>query len=310
MEAVYQRLAVSDVPVVNDIIDLTKAYPGKRLRPILVLLCAGMAGGVSRASIETAAIVELLHTATLVHDDVIDRSDLRRGGPTVNSVWDNRAAVLIGDLFFSRVLSWLAQHGNLDVTDIMSKTIRRICEGELIQSQNGHRNPAITEEEYFKTISLKTASLIAASCELGVISSSSKNGTSARSAARQYGEHLGTAFQIKDDLMDYNGRESKMGKPVARDLMDNFLTLPLLYSLRNSTNGDGHLIVQMIQRGITENDIDAICRFVERSGGIAYAQEMAEQHARKALSILDGFGGTEYRASLSKLAGFVIQRDF
>jgi len=308
-EDVFRQLAGSELPVVRDIHEHITSYRGKRLRPVLLLLCSGLTGGITRRSIEAAAAVELLHTTTLIHDDVVDRSDLRRGGPTVHSIWGNKAAVLTGDIFFARVLTWLVELDIPGVTSVISSAIRQVCEGELIQSGNGTGDAVITEQEYFHTITLKTASLIAASCELGVLTSYGNN-SGERAPARRYGKHLGIAFQIRDDLMDYNGRREKMGKPAAKDIAGSIMTLPLLYGLEYSGNGDRGTVLKMIRRGVREEDEVFIRGFAERSGGIAYAREKAEEHARTALSYLELFPDSEYKSSMSDLAEFVIERDF
>ncbi len=298
----------SEIPLINDIVDHIALHKGKRLRPIVLLLCSGLSGGISKESIKAAAVIELLHTATLVHDDVVDVSDLRRGGPSVNAVWGNKAAILIGDLFFSRVLSWLAQFNNSEVTEIMSLTIKRVCEGELIQLRNGYRHEVIGEDVYFDLIMGKTATMLAAACEMGAISSSSGNG-GGREILKDFGEHLGVAFQIKDDLMDFNGSEKNLGKPVSRDLSENTLTLPILYGLKHSNNGDREKVIAILRRGIEDGDIDVIRRFVVESGGIAYAEETAKQYAGMAQSCLRGYGDSAYRRSLMKLTGFITDRN-
>ncbi|MBD3179224.1 MAG: polyprenyl synthetase family protein [Candidatus Latescibacteria bacterium] len=302
-------LAASDVPEVDEIRDHITRYRGKRLRPVLLLLCAGMTGGVTRLSIEASAALELLHTTTLIHDDVVDRSDLRRGGATVNALWGNRTAVLAGDIFFSRIMTWLVDLDISEITSIFSAAIRQVCEGELIQTQNGKMGGLITEEEYFKTISLKTASLISASCKLGVLTSQGGSSGLLR-AAGAFGTHLGISFQIRDDLMDYNGRRERMGKPAARDIEGSILTLPLIYGLEHSNNGNRDKVLGMMGREMTAEEIEFIIGFADRSGGISYARERAAENARKALSCLEHFPGSEYRDSLAELTSFVIEREF
>ncbi len=310
VEDEFRMLVKSNVSIINDIIDHIAIYKGKRLRPILLLLCSGLTGGVSRDSIKAAAMVELLHTATLVHDDVIDGSDLRRGGPSVNSIWGNKVSILIGDLFFSRVLYRLAQIENPEVTTMMSMTIKWICEGELIQLRNGYDHSMIDEKIYFSLIAKKTASLLAAACELGAISSTSNSNNKDRSNLKNFGENLGIAFQIKDDLMDFNGNQESLGKPISKDLIENTLTLPLLYGLKNSTNGDYQRIIAILQRGIGNEDLNTIYRFVRESGGIEYAEKMAKQCTNMALSCLSDYENTVYKRSLIKLADFIVDRDF
>jgi octaprenyl-diphosphate synthase len=310
VEDEFRALVKSNVPIINDVINHIAVYKGKRLRPILLLLCSGLTGGISRDSIKAAAMVELLHTATLVHDDVIDGSDLRRGGPSVNAAWGNKVSILIGDLFFSRVLDRLAEIKNPEVTHMMSVTIKSVCEGELIQLRNGYYHALIDEEVYFDLITGKTASLLAASCELGAISSSADNGSESRSLLKSFGEHLGIAFQIKDDLMDFNGSRESAGKPVSKDLIENTMTLPLLYGLKNSKNGDSERIAAILRRGVEIKDLETIHRFVKESGGIAYAKDKARHHTRLALSCLDDYDDSPYKRSLLKLTRFIVERDY
>jgi octaprenyl-diphosphate synthase len=310
VEAEFRTLVKSDVPIINDVIDHIAVFKGKRLRPILLLLCSGMTGGISEDSIKAAAMVELLHTATLVHDDVIDGSDLRRGGPSVNAVWGNKVSILIGDLFFSRVLDRLAEIEDPAVTHMMSVTIKSVCEGELVQWRNGYYHSLIDEDVYFDLITSKTASLLAVSCELGAISSNAKSDNGDRPRLKRFGEHLGIAFQIKDDMMDFNGSRESVGKPVSNDLIENTMTLPLLYGLRNSKNGDSEKIAAMLRRGVGAKDLDAIHRFVEESGGIAYAQDKAKYHTNMALSCLDNYDDTPYKRSLLKLTRFIVERNY
>ncbi len=307
-EAEFRSLVRSKVPLINDIIDHVAIHKGKRLRPILLLLCSGAAGGISSDSIRAAAMVELLHTATLIHDDVIDESAMRRGGPSINSLWGNRASILIGDLFFSRVLSRLAEIRNPEVTAMMSMTIKWVCEGELIQLENGLRQKAVDEDIYFNLIAKKTASLLAAACELGVISSSSNTNGKDRSRFGKFGEQLGIAFQIRDDVMDLVGAQMRLGKPVANDIKGNTLTLPLLYGLRNCSDGDRVKIEALLEAGVRDTDVEEISRFVLDSGGIAYAEDKANQHIDVALSFLEGYENTIYKRSLVKLAEFTVGR--
>lgn len=308
-EREFRTLVKSNVPIINDIIDHVAVYKGKRLRPILLLLCSGMTGGISKDSIRAAAVVELLHTATLIHDDVIDVSGLRRGGPSVNAIWGNKASILIGDLFFSRVLRWLAQFKNPEVTHMLSMSINWICEGELMQLRNGYAHAIIKEKDYFSLITRKTASLLAAACELGAISSRSNNNNEDRSTLKRFGGHLGVAFQIKDDLMDFNGTQECLGKPVSKDLIENTMTLPLLYGLENATNGDHEKIMGILKRGIRDTDMDIIRRFVRKSGGIAYAEKRAKQYTSTALSLLNDYEDSVYKRSLTKLADFITDRN-
>ena len=255
-------------------------------------------------------MVELLHSATLIHDDVIDVSDLRRGAPSVNAVWGNKASILIGDLFFSRVLYRLAHVQDPEVTNIMSMAIKWICEGELIQLQNGFADGMPGEESYYQLITKKTASLLAVACELGALSSASNNGSRNRAALRSFGRHLGIAFQIKDDVMDVVGSPEDIGKPVSHDLLENTMTLPLLYGLNHSSNGNRDEVRAILKKGIEKEDLETIHRFVRESGGIEHAERKAREHTDRALSCLGGFEDTVYKRSLVGLTGFIVDRDY
>lgn len=310
VEREIKTLVASDVPIVNEIVDHVTLHRGKRLRPILTLFSSGMTGGITDVSIKSAALVELLHSATLIHDDVIDVSDLRRGAPSVNAVWGNKVSILIGDLFYSRVLYRLAHIGDSEITNIVSLAIKRICEGELIQLQNGFDYGAIGEQSYLDLINKKTASLLAVACELGALSSASHNGAAVRSALRRFGEHIGMAFQIKDDVMDIIGTQESIGKPVAHDIIEQTLTLPLLYGLKNVENGNRDKVLAILRDGIGEGDIDTIHRFVKESGGIEYAERKAREFCDEALSNLTGFDDSVYKRSLVRLAGFIVDRTY
>lgn len=310
VERELRMLVVSDVPIVNDIVEHVVLHGGKRLRPILTLFSSGMTGGITDLSIKSAAMVELLHSATLIHDDVIDVSDLRRGAPSVNAIWGNKVSILIGDLFYSRILHRLAEIGDPEITHMVSTAIKRVCEGELIQLQNGIDYGAIEERTYFDLIGKKTASLIAVACELGALSSASPNGAGARSALKRFGEHIGMAFQIKDDVMDIVGTPESLGKPASHDLLEHTLTLPLIHGLRHSKNGNRDAVLAILRRGVTEDDIDTIHRFVRESGGIEYAERRARTHCDEALSSLAGFDDSPYRRCLEGLAGFIVDRTY
>lgn len=310
VEREIEALVTSDIPIINDIIKHVLLHKGKRLRPVLLLHCAGMTGRITDVSIKAAAMVELLHSATLIHDDVIDISDLRRGAPSVNSVWGNKASILIGDLFFSRVLYRLAHVEDPEVTNIMSMAIKWICEGELIQLQNGHADGVLEEEPYFQLITKKTASLLAAACELGALTSASGDGSEDRAALRSFGRHLGIAFQIKDDVMDVVGTPECIGKPVSRDILEHTMTLPLIYGLSHSGNGNRDEVRAVLRRGIGEEDLETIHRFVTASGGIEYAERKVREYTDRALSCLSGYGDTLYKRSLVRLAEFIVNRDY
>jgi octaprenyl-diphosphate synthase len=307
VENEFQLLVKSDVTLIDKIIDHIVTYKGKRLRPILLLLCSGLTGEITQNSIRAATIVELLHTATLIHDDVVDESELRRGGPSVNSLWNNKITILMGDYLFSTVLYGLSELNDLKMIDVISRVVKRMSQGELLQLENGH-NYEMEESTYFRLISDKTASLLSATCELGAITSTTSNKEHYQNL-RDFGEYLGIAFQIKDDLLDFTGNESTLGKPIAKDIIDNTITLPLLYGIKNSDNHHQTEILKLLETEIDEKDVDLICRFAEQSGGIEYATKKAEYFTNKALNCLEGYQDTAYKRSLTKLTKFITTRE-
>lgn len=307
VELEFKQILKSNVNLINKIVTHITTYKGKRLRPILLLLCSGLKGGITEYSIKAATIVELLHTATLIHDDVIDESELRRGGPSLNSIWSDKISILVGDYLFSSVLHGLSGLKNLDMIKIISNVAKRMSQGELLQLEQGH-NYEMNEATYFKLIADKTASLLAATCELGTITSSSYN-KNQNNDLKKFGEYLGIAFQIKDDLLDFTGSEKSLGKPIAKDLIENIITLPLLYGLKNSDNHNQTKILTLLQKGIQERDVSIIRNFAKESGGIEYALKKAEYFTNKALDCLRNYKNTEYKRSLIKLTEFITIRE-
>ena len=307
VETEFQVLLKSNITLIDKIISHITTYKGKRLRPILLLLCSGLNGEITGHSIKAATIVELLHTATLIHDDVVDESDLRRGGPSVNSIWNNKISILTGDYLFSSVLRGLSELNNPGMIQVISEVAKRMTQGELLQLEQGH-NYEINEDIYFKLISDKTASLLAATCELGVITSNVSDRNHIENLNR-FGEFLGIAFQIKDDLLDFTGNEKYLGKPTSKDLIGNTITLPLLYGLNNSNNHRQAEIMEIFTRGIKEEEVDIVRAFANESGGIEYALKKAEYFTAKALKCLDVYENSEYKHSLIKLTHFITKRE-
>ena len=307
VEHEFQLLVKSDVTLIDKIINHITIYKGKRLRPILLLLCSGLKGDITHHSIRAATIVELLHTATLIHDDVVDESELRRGGPSVNSLWNNKITILIGDYLFSTVLYGLSELNNLAMINVISRVVKRMSQGELLQLENGH-NYELEESTYFRLISDKTASLISATCELGAITSTT-SANDHHENLRHFGECLGIAFQIKDDLLDFTGKETTLGKPIAKDIIENTITLPLLYGIKNSDNHHQTKILKLLENGITDKDVELVRQFAGESGGIEYASQKAEYFTRQALKCLDMYEETEYKRALIKLTKFITTRE-
>jgi octaprenyl-diphosphate synthase len=279
---------------------------GKRVRPTLVFLSAGLCAPITDRAFIGAAMVELLHTATLVHDDVVDQSEERRGVASINAVWKNKIAVLVGDYLLSRGLLTAVNNEEFDYLKITSDAVRRMSEGELLQLQK-KRQRKLDEETYFRIISDKTASLISTCCEIGAVAAGVDH--SRRMALRQYGELVGLAFQIRDDILDYVGRSSILGKPVGADIRDQKITLPLIYACNNAPSAQAKKMVGIVKgRRASRGDVAEVIRFVEANGGIDDAQRKALALKDQALAHLDGFEESAYKTALRDFANFVVVR--
>jgi octaprenyl-diphosphate synthase len=292
------------------LVDLVTKYilrqKGKKVRPILVFLSAEVCGGVNERSHRGATLVEILHTATLVHDDVVDNADTRRGLASINAVWKNKIAVLMGDYLLSRGLLLSLEHDDVDFLKITSTSVRRMSEGELHQIQRS-RKLDMDEPAYLRIIGDKTASLLSTCCEIGATSASADPGH--HRLLREYGEQVGLAFQIRDDILDYTGRKSITGKPTGLDLSEKKLTLPLVHALAQAPAGERKEILGMIRAGGKKVNVRQIVAFVERYGGIDYAMNRAREYARSAQQILESFPDSPSRRSLHAFANFVIDRE-
>jgi octaprenyl-diphosphate synthase len=271
---------------------------------MFVFLSAGVAGTITEASYRGAALIELLHTATLVHDDVVDDASYRRGFFSVNALWKNTIAVLVGDYLLSRGLLLSVDHGDFGLLRIVSNATREMSEGELLQMEKA-RKLDITEEVYYEIIRQKTASLISSCCAVGAASAGADDDTV--KYLREFGEKIGMAFQIKDDLFDYGNNE--IGKPRGIDIREKKMTLPLIYALNKSEKPERKHILKLIKK---KSDSNAVVRevidFVRQKGGLTYAEEVMEQYYQDALSMLDRFPESQYRQSLGDLVTYTIQR--
>ena len=304
-EAHFRRALRSNVGLVDAVVRYMVKRKGKRIRPALVLLAAAATGGVSEATFRGAALVELLHTATLVHDDVVDDADTRRGWPSINAIWKNKVAVLLGDYVLSRGLLLSLEHNDIAFLHSTSTAVKRMSEGELLQIQKS-RQLRNDEETYFQIIGDKTASLLATCCEIGALSATEDNDVVAR--LRAYGENLGIAFQIRDDILDYTGTASALGKPVGGDLKEKRFTLPLIHAFSKAPSSERKDVLRRLKRGVGRKDIDEIIRFVDRHGGIAYAVTTAEDYRDRATAQLAPLPDSEAKRALMDLADFVVSR--
>jgi octaprenyl-diphosphate synthase len=296
----------SHVPLVEEISEYLIDAGGKRLRPLLVLLAAKSVGYQDKQHINLAAIIEFLHTAMLLHDDVVDASELRRGRKTVNATWGNPASVLVGDFLHSRAFEMMVEIGNLRVMEILSHATNTIAEGEVQQLTN-IRNPDISEAAYMEVISRKTAMLFeAASHSAAVLSGASE---AEQTALQKYGLHIGLAFQLVDDVLDYQGDTADLGKNVGDDLAEGKMTLPLIIARARGNADQARFVEQAILNGGVENLNDMVA-VVTDTGGLKYTQELAVAQTEAALGVLDALPASTYKDAMQALAEFSIARSF
>lgn len=308
-EKQLKAILKSDVFLIDRVVSYLVSRRGKRLRPMLVLMVSrlkGEIGGVER--LNAAAIVELMHTASLIHDDVIDDSYKRRGLPSINSIWKNKISVLTGDYLFSKVLSALFTFRDFAVYDIISSTAERMSQGELLQLERS-RDFWMEEEVYYKLISDKTASLISAACQLG----SAVSGATREEARRMavFGEKIGLAFQITDDLLDLLGVEKKTGKPIGNDLKENKITLPLLHALKQASKREAKQMIRVVKNGAKKNkkDYSDVIAFIEANDGIRYARARANTLVQDAIGDLASYDDSPHKDALIKLVRFITTRE-
>ena len=294
----------SRIPLVEKIAGYLIEAGGKRLRPLLVLLCARACGYEGKDHIKLAVVIEFLHTAMLLHDDVVDASDLRRGRKTVNAAWGNPASVLVGDFLHSRAFEMMVEIGNLRVMEILSHATNTIAEGEVQQLANV-RNPDLTEQSYLQVISRKTAMLFQAASHSGAVLAGADKAT--ESALKDFGLHLGLAFQLIDDLLDYEGNAMDLGKNVGDDLAEGKVTLPLIIAMRNGNKDQAGFIRQAIMAGGVEN-LSSVINTVKDTGGLAYTETCATKEKDEALGCIDGVASSIYRNSMEDLVEFVVDR--
>jgi len=301
----FQNAMHADVALLDKVTSYIVKRKGKQLRPIFVFLSAKMLGQINPVTFDATTLVELLHTATLVHDDVVDDAAERRGFFSVNALWKNKIAVLVGDYMLSRILLLSIEKRNMDLLEIVARAVQEMSEGELLQIEKA-RHLDITEAIYYDVIRKKTASLIATCCEAGALSVGAHT---ERAQLRQFGELIGLAFQIKDDIFDY-GTGEHIGKPTGIDIREQKLTLPLIYALQNAPQA-----IQKELRYIIKNEYDVSTRvqraiqLVWESGGVQYAQKRMEALAAEALEILASYPDSPAKASLIGLVAYTMNRE-
>ncbi len=294
----------STVPLVEKIGHYIVESGGKRLRPLLVLLSANACDYQGQQHIPLAAIIEFIHTATLLHDDVVDNSDLRRGKDTANARWGNAPSVLVGDFLYSRAFQIMVEIGNMDIMHVISNASNVIAEGEVLQLLNC-KNPDTTEDAYMQVIIGKTATLFEAATETGAILAGAT--AAERDALQLYGRHLGIAFQLVDDLMDYLSSAEEMGKNVGDDLAEGKPTLPLIQAMKAGTDEERQLIRQCIRKGGLD-DLQPILDIVQRTGAIDYTRAAAQRAAANACDALAVLPASSFKDTLTQLAEIAVNR--
>ena len=291
------------------LVDLVARYiirqKGKKIRPLLVLLSAKLSGGVNDRTYRGAVLVELLHTATLIHDDVVDNADKRRGMWSINALFKNKVAVLMGDYLLSRGLMISVDGKDYDFLGVTTNAVKRMSEGELLQIQKT-RKLDIDEETYFKVISDKTASLLETCCTIGAMSATDNKDYI--EAMKNFGHSLGMSFQIRDDILDYEGTTNLIGKPVGGDIKEKKITLPLIYSLNNVSNSVAARIRKVLKNGNDKTKVKEIMRFVKDNNGIDYALKVAQKYSDQAKESLNIFPDSETKLAMLALVDFVTER--
>ena len=306
-EEKFSKSMISNVPLLNRITHYVVKRKGKQMRPMFVFLTAKMISKspeISEKVYRAASIIELIHTATLIHDDVVDSSNKRRGFFSINALWKNKIAVLVGDFLLSKGMLLCIDNDDFDLLKIISKSVKEMSQGELLQIEKARRLD-IDEETYYEIITKKTASLIASCCALGV---SASNGLSEEiQIFEKIGKKIGIAFQLKDDLFDYG--KKKIGKPTGIDLREKKLTLPFIYALNNSSNSKRKWLINSVKNS-NEKEIDNIIEYIKKIGGINYTEKQIQKFYNSALEDLNQFQDSVFKESLKKLIKYVIEREY
>jgi len=305
-EAYFGRTLQSKIPLLKIILNYIFRRKGKQMRPLLVFLSAKLNGETGEPTFVAATLIELLHTASIVHDDVVDDATERRGSLSINALWNSKIAVLVGDYMLSKGLLISIEKNRTDMLEIVSEAVKSMTEGELLQLQKS-RKLNITEEDYFRIISSKTAALISACTACGARSATSN--PDIIQLMKEFGESIGIAFQIRDDILDYEGN-GLTGKISGNDIKEKKITLPLIHALEKSSVVRKKSILKIIgNRKKTRSDIEEVIRFVSESGGIEYAALKMDQYRDKALAILDTYPESDVKISLKEFVYYTVSRD-
>jgi len=303
-ELLFKEAVKSKVPLLDRILKYVVRTKGKQLRPMFVLLSARLCGKITPVTYRAASLVELMHTATLVHDDVVDEASERRGFFSVTALWKNKASVLVGDYLLAKGLLLALENKDFKVLEILSDAVKKMSEGELLQLEKS-RLLNITEEDYFSIIRNKTASLLASACAAGAFSASQDEELTEK--LRLFGENTGIAFQIKDDLFDYGSAD--VGKPTGNDIREKKLTLPLIYTLKTVSPETRKKIIYIIKnKNKDKSSVQLVIDEVINAGGISYAEDVMASYKKAALDVLDSFPVSEAKDALSEMVTFTTER--
>lgn len=303
-ETKFREAMKSNVPLLDTIMTYIVKRKGKQVRPMFVFFSAKLFNGINDSTYRAASLVELLHTATLVHDDVVDDSDERRGFFSINALWKNKIAVLVGDYLLSKGLLLSVKNKDYHLLEIVSESVEAMSEGELLQIEKT-RNLNLSEDVYYDIIRKKTASLIASCCAIGAASAGAN--ADQIEQMRLFGEKIGIAFQMKDDLLDYG--DSDIGKPTGIDLKEKKLTLPIIYTINNADRSTRNFIINTIKNhNNNKTKVAEVIKYVNEHDGIAYTRNAMERHKNEALTLLNNVSESPYKDNLRELVAYVINR--
>ena len=304
----FSKLMLSDVPLLNRITHYIIKRKGKQMRPMLIFLCSKLlsSGKVNEKVYRGASVIELIHTATLIHDDVVDESNKRRGFFSINAIWKNKIAVLVGDFLLSKGMLLCIDNKDYDILDVISESVKQMSEGELLQIEKAKKLD-IDEETYFEIIKKKTASLISSCCKIAAVSVNSSSYEIKK--ITKIGMHIGIAFQIKDDLFDYG--KKTIGKPRGIDIKQKKITLPLIYTLNNINKSEKRWLIKSLKKNKKSRAlINQIISLVKERGGLDYAIQIMNKYHKLSLDDLETFKDSSYKDSLKKMVNYVIERNY
>ncbi len=307
LEQSIDKLLTTRVTFIKEVVQHIIKSGGKRIRPILVILSAKLCGVGDDQHIPYAAIIEFIHTATLLHDDVVDNAKIRRGRLTANTIWGNESSVLVGDFLFTKSFDLMIQGQNPEILKIVANATTKLAEGEIMELIRTS-DVDTTEEDYYEVINNKTAVLLSAACEIGAVLGSVD--VERRSALKEFGHHLGMAFQLKDDLLDYVSTDSTLGKNIGIDFKEGKLTLPLIHTLKYVSPAERTTILTALQKKRTsKRDFQKAKDIIEKYGGLEYTSDVSKEHIEKARAFLAVFPPSPYKDALLELATYIITRE-